>query len=66
MYPINEVPNMEELIMIPDGEVGALPTTYLGMPLGAKSRSKYIWNSVVEKCEKKLTRWKSQYLSLWG
>lgn len=36
------------------------------MPLGAKSRSKEIWNVVVEKCEKKLSNWKSQFLSLGG
>lgn len=36
------------------------------MPLGAKSKALNIWNSVIEKCEKKLTRWKSQYISLVG
>lgn len=41
-----------------------LPTIYLGMPLGAKSNSKDIWNGVIGKCEKKLINWKSQYLSL--
>ncbi|WMV30141.1 hypothetical protein MTR67_023526 [Solanum verrucosum] len=33
------------------------------MPLGAKSKSLEIWNGVIEKCEKKLARWKTQYLS---
>ncbi|WMV18045.1 hypothetical protein MTR67_011430 [Solanum verrucosum] len=36
------------------------------MPLGDKSRSKGIWNNILEKCEKKLVNWKSQYLSLGG
>ncbi|WMV45736.1 hypothetical protein MTR67_039121 [Solanum verrucosum] len=66
LYPINEVHNMEALNIILGGQVGALPTTYLGMPLGAKSMSKEIWSSVIEKCEKKLARWKGQYLSLGG
>ncbi|WMV24669.1 hypothetical protein MTR67_018054 [Solanum verrucosum] len=57
---------MEALNIILGGQVGALPTTYLGMPLGAKSMSKEIWSSVIEKCEKKLARWKGQYLSLGG
>ena len=48
------------------GEVGSLPTIYLGMPLGAKSKALNIWNPVIEKCEKKLTRWKSQYISFGG
>nr|XP_016438073.1 PREDICTED: uncharacterized protein LOC107764061 [Nicotiana tabacum] len=66
IFPINEVNNMEQLTQILGGEVGSLPTVYLGMPLGARSKSKEIWNSVIEQCEKKLSRWKSQYLSLGG
>nr|XP_009804761.1 PREDICTED: uncharacterized protein LOC104249929 [Nicotiana sylvestris] len=66
LFPINKVPEMEHLALILGGEVGSLPAIYLGMPLGAKSKSKLIWNSVIEKCEKKLARWKSQYLSLGG
>ena len=31
-----------------------------------ESRSKGIWNTVLEKCEKKLVNWKSQFLSLGG
>lgn len=46
--------------------MGSLPTTYLGLPLGAKSKSKQIWNGVLERCEKKLSRWKNNYLSLGG
>lgn len=66
IYPINQVLDMELLAIILGGEVGKLPKVYLGMPLGAKSRSKGIWDSVLEKSEKKLSRWKSQYLSLGG
>ncbi|KAF3624870.1 putative oleosin Bn-III-like [Capsicum annuum] len=32
------------------------------MPLGANNKFIGIWNGVIEKCEKKLTRWKSQCL----
>ncbi|WMV37954.1 hypothetical protein MTR67_031339 [Solanum verrucosum] len=66
LYPINLVSNMELLASVIGGEVGALPAIYLGMPLGAKSQSKEIWNTVLEKCEKKLVRWKAQYLSKGG
>ncbi|WMV22162.1 hypothetical protein MTR67_015547 [Solanum verrucosum] len=66
MYPINEVNNMSYIASILGGVVGTLPTTYLGMPLGAKSKSIEIWNGVIEKCEKKLARWKTQYLSMGG
>ena len=66
LFLINEVTNIEELSRILRGEVGTLPTTYLGVPLGDKSNSMNIWSSVMEKCEKKLFRWKSHYLSLGG
>ena len=59
LYPINEVSDMAQLSTILGGDVGSLPTIYLRMSLGAKSKSKVIWNIVIEKCEKKLTRWKS-------
>lgn len=42
LYPINEVTNMESLAFILGGEIGALPSVYLGMPLRAKSKSKEV------------------------
>lgn len=66
LFPINKVTNMEDLALILEGEVWTIPTTYLGMPLGAKSKSTAIWNNVLEKCEKKLSKWKCQYLSMGG
>ncbi|KAF3678189.1 hypothetical protein FXO37_04501 [Capsicum annuum] len=66
LYPVNVVPNIEMLKAVLGGEVGNLPTIYLGLPLGAKSKSMEIWNGVIEKCDKKLAGWKSQYLSLGG
>lgn len=48
------------------GEIGTIPTIYLGIPLGAKSKSKKIWNGILERYEKKLARWKTQYISLGG
>lgn len=58
--------NKVTLNSILEGQVGILPTIYLGMLLGAKSKSKEIWSSVIERSEKKLARWKGQYLSLGG
>jgi hypothetical protein len=37
--------------------------TYLGLPLGAKFNSKTTWNTVLEKMERRLGRWKHLYLS---
>lgn len=42
--------------------MGTLPITYLGLPLGAISKSKEIWDIVVERIEKKLTGWNQSYL----
>lgn len=62
---MNEIPDLQEPTHIL-GRIGELPAVYLGMLLGTKSRSKEIWNGVAEECEKKLSNWKSQYLSLGG
>ncbi|WMV42288.1 hypothetical protein MTR67_035673 [Solanum verrucosum] len=43
-----------------------MPTTYLGMPLGSNHKALDIWDGILEKTERKLTRWKAQYLSLGG
>lgn len=55
---------LDNLATIMGGRVGELPTIYLGMSLGAKSKSTRIWNGLIENCEEKLTDWRSQYLSL--
>ena len=66
LYPINVVPYMEHLSQTLGGVIGTLPSVYLGMPLGAKFGAIDIWNPIVEKYEKTLARWRSQYLSLGG
>ncbi|WMV19366.1 hypothetical protein MTR67_012751 [Solanum verrucosum] len=43
-----------------------MPTTYLGMPLGSEHKAGEIWDGVLEKIEKRLARWKAQYISLGG
>jgi len=60
IYPINEVVQIEELANTLGGQIGEIPTIYLGMPLGAKSKSISIWSGVIEKCERKLANWKSR------
>lgn len=44
IYPINTVDEIENLASRLGGKVGEMPTTYLGMPLGTKSKSTRIWN----------------------
>lgn len=63
---VNEVPQIQSLAGSLGCEVGQLPTIYLGLPLGAKNKTQDIWNGVLERCENKLSNWKSNYLSLGG
>ncbi|CAN4097167.1 unnamed protein product [Withania somnifera] len=46
--------------------INELPTVYLGMPLGTKSKSKKIWDGLVDRCKKRPSRWKAQYFSRGG
>lgn len=39
IYPVNDVPNLGELAAILSCRIGSFPTIYLGLPLGAKSKS---------------------------
>ncbi|KAG5575092.1 hypothetical protein H5410_055226 [Solanum commersonii] len=66
LFPVNEVPQIKEMAGILGCSVGKLPTTYLGMPLGNNHKALEIWDGILEKTEKKLSRWNTQYLSLGG
>ena len=63
---VPEVNNVQALAEILGCRVGALPITYLGMPLGAPHKSPSIWNPILEKFERKLAGWKKLYLSKDG
>ena len=45
---VGDVSNMEEHAEVLGCKVGALPTTYLGLPLGAPYRSSRVWEGVEE------------------
>ncbi|PHU09599.1 hypothetical protein BC332_21459 [Capsicum chinense] len=62
----NEVPQMQRLANILGCCIENFPTVYLGMPLGNKHKELVIWDGIIEKAERKLARWKAQYLSLGG
>ena len=63
MVSIGEVPNIHILADILGCQIGSLPMTYLGMPLGASHKSPTIWNPILEKIERKLAGWKKMYMS---
>ena len=66
IVPVGEVNNLDALANILCCRVGSLPMKYLGMPLGTSFKTTSIWNSILEKMEKKLSGWKRLYLSKGG
>ena len=63
---LGEVTNIHNLANILQCRVGSLPMIYLGMPLGTLYKTASIWNSILERMEKKLSSWKLLYLSKGG
>jgi len=66
LISIEEVPNLHFLASFFGCEVSVLPSTYLGLPLGASFKSIAVWDLVVERFQKRLARWKSRMLSKGG
>ena len=60
---VGRVDNVEMLAVELGYGVGSLPTTYLGLPLGAPHRMMGIWDSIEERFRKRLVSWKRQYIS---
>ena len=66
IIPIRPVANVEELASEMGCKVRSLPTSYLGLPLGAKHKALGVWDSVEERFRKRLASWKIQYISKGG
>ena len=62
IYPVGRVENPNSLALELGCGVGSLPTTYLGLPLGAKHNSQRVWDGVEERFRKRLALWKRQYI----
>ena len=58
--------NIEELAFELGCNIGRLPTTYLGLPLGMQRQSTFVWDGVEERFRRKLAIWKRQYISKGG
>ena len=63
---VGHVPLLESLADIMGCKTSNLPMTYLGLLLGAKFKSKAIWDPILMKLERRLSGWKSLYLSKGG
>ena len=53
---------MEKLVDEFGYKVGKLPSTDLGMSLGAPYKYAAAWNEIEERFPKRLTMWKRQYI----
>lgn len=66
LIPVGEVPNLEEFAEVLGCKMGSLPSTYLGLPLGAPYKSSRVWEGVEERFKKWLALWKRHYLLKGG
>ena len=58
IIPIGPVVNVEELARELGCSVSSLPTSYLGLPLGAYHKALGVWDSAEERFRKSLASWK--------
>jgi len=47
-------------------ELRDIPFLYLGIPVGANPRGSELWDPIVNKCERKLVKWKQKLLFFGG
>ena len=66
ILPVGRVENLELLAHEVGCKVGRLPTSYLGIPLGANHKSMAVWDGVEERFRKRLAKWKRQFISKGG
>ena len=66
ILPVGRVENVELLGLELGCKVGALPSTYLGLPLCVPHKSMEVWDGVEERIRKRLALWKRQFISKGG
>ena len=63
VIPVGRVDYLENIVSVLGCRIGKLPSSYLGLPLGAPFKSSRVWDVVKERFRKCLFLWKRQYLS---
>ena len=63
IIPVGEVEEIEEMVVELGCRVGFLPSSYLGLPLGAHHKALSVWDGVEERMQRRLALWKRQYIS---
>ncbi|RVW48768.1 hypothetical protein CK203_076116 [Vitis vinifera] len=66
VIPVGRVDYLENIVSVLGCRIGNLPSSYLGLPLGAPFKSPRVWDVVEERFRKRLSLWKRQYLSKGG
>ena len=66
IIPVGGVVNMEVLVNELGCKIGALHSSYLGLPLGAQHNSVAVWDVILERYRRKLALWKRQCISKGG
>ena len=66
ILPVGRVENLKVLALEVGCKVGRLPTSYLGIPLGAIHKSMAVWDGVEERFRRRLAMWKRQFISNGG
>ena len=66
IVPIGSVDNVQELAVEIGCGIGSLPSSYLGLPLGASHKALGVWDTVEDRFRKRLSSWKAQYISKGG
>ena len=57
--PIGRVDSLENIVSVLGCRIGKLPSSYLGLPLGAPFKSSRVWDVVEERFRKRLSLWKT-------
>ncbi|RVW48943.1 Transposon TX1 uncharacterized 149 kDa protein [Vitis vinifera] len=60
---VGRMENVEEVALEFGCKVSKLPSSYLGLPLGAGFKEVATWDGVEERLRKRLSTWKRQYIS---
>ena len=66
IIPEGRITDVDVLAMELGCKVGALPSSNLGLPLGAPHNSVTVWDGIEERFKKRLALWKRQYISKGG
>ncbi|RVX20087.1 Transposon TX1 uncharacterized 149 kDa protein [Vitis vinifera] len=64
MIPVGRVLNIDGLALELGCKVGGIPSSYLGMPLGAAFNSVAVWDGVEERFRRRLAMWRRQKVRL--